>query len=98
MGHAWLTDVLLPTTKIQKLSGTNEAGRNNRLLGQTCDALAHYSLLVTGGSLVLVDIQGALSGALYLCLLILFIGITVRNSGDSHIAPGFVLMDLMTHT
>lgn len=57
---AWLVDTLQPTTSVQKFSGTNQAGANNKLPGQTCDALAHYSLDSTNGSLVLVDIQGTL--------------------------------------
>jgi len=31
-GHAWLADPHLPTTKVQKFFGTNEAGVNGRLL------------------------------------------------------------------
>ena len=50
---------------IQKFSGTNEAGSNSRLVGHTCDALAHFSLALTSGSLVLVDIQGEIYAVIY---------------------------------
>lgn len=57
-GYAWLVDTFLPNMKILKFSGTNEVGSNSRLVGKTCDALAHFSLVSSGGSMVLVDIQG----------------------------------------
>lgn len=47
---AWLVDALQPTTSVQKFSGTNQAGANNKLVGQTRDALARYSLDSTNGS------------------------------------------------
>ncbi len=57
-GMSWLVDERLNTTAVTKLSGTNQAGVNQTLLGCTADALAHYSLLESEGALVLTDIQG----------------------------------------
>jgi hypothetical protein len=57
-GRAWLVDPLLSNTKMHKFSGTVEAGANHDLVGQTCDAFAHFSLDDSGGHLVFVDIQG----------------------------------------
>ena len=102
-GHAWLVDPMLPSTNVKKFSGTNTADSNNRLVGETCDALAHYSLVASGGSLVLVDIQGT---HLHICECELlsqipssFTGITVRNQVNGIDAPDtLVLFDLMSHT
>lgn len=41
-----------------KFSETVVAGANNSFAGQTMDAFAHFSLEMTGGRLVLTDIQG----------------------------------------
>lgn len=46
---------------IRKFSGTEAPGDNKDLAGKTCDAFAHFSLEVSSGNLVLVDVQGMLS-------------------------------------
>jgi Alpha-kinase family len=57
--HAWLLDPLYDGGVFKKWSGTDGAGINTEdLAGMTCDALAHFSLVDSEGSLVLVDIQG----------------------------------------
>ncbi|KII90162.1 hypothetical protein PLICRDRAFT_53262 [Plicaturopsis crispa FD-325 SS-3] len=82
-GHAWLVDPMLPTTTISKFSGTNHAGANSKLLGYTCDALAHFSLMESDATLVLVDIQG------------IRVPKTVQGVSGT---DDLVLLDLMTHT
>jgi len=51
-------DPFLGEVDVKKFSGTDEAGSNTDLAGMTCDAFAHFSLYDSGGTLVLVDIQG----------------------------------------
>lgn len=43
---------------MRKFSGIMETGRNTDLTGCACDALAHFSSYDSGGTAVLVDIQG----------------------------------------
>ena len=59
-GLAWIVDPMLPSTETKKYSGTLHAGKHDDIYGQTCDALAHYSLETSDCTLVLVDIQGIL--------------------------------------
>jgi hypothetical protein len=44
----------------RKFSGTDKAGKHDERdhVGQTCDALAHFSLESSGGKQLLADIQG----------------------------------------
>ncbi|KAF5319749.1 hypothetical protein D9619_008626 [Psilocybe cf. subviscida] len=56
--QAWMVAPLLDSGTMRKFSGTMEAGRNTDLTGCTCDALAHFSSYDSGGTAVLVDIQG----------------------------------------
>lgn len=58
-GLAWIVAPLLDHTKMRKFSGTNRAGSNKDLPGQTCDALAHFSLYDSHNSMAFVDVQGA---------------------------------------
>ncbi|EAU89703.2 atypical/Alpha protein kinase [Coprinopsis cinerea okayama7 len=63
--HAWLADPLFEGAEVQKFSGTSQAGSNSEsLVGQTCDALAHFSFHDSEGSIVFVDIQGFDSASL----------------------------------
>lgn len=58
--RAWIVDSLLDNSNIIKFSGTEKAGDNrDTMAGRTCDALAHFSLHDSAGSMVLVDIQGS---------------------------------------
>lgn len=60
IGLAWLVAPLLEHTKIRKFSGTLQAGLNGDFMGETCDALAHYSLHDSNNELVFADMQGEL--------------------------------------
>lgn len=61
LGWDYLVDPYLGNLPVTKFSGTAQAGRNNdSKVGKTIDAFAHFSLTVTGGNLVLVDLQGSL--------------------------------------
>ncbi|KIY47707.1 hypothetical protein FISHEDRAFT_74375 [Fistulina hepatica ATCC 64428] len=56
---AWIVDEELPSRVVRKFSGTLVAGENHTdLIGETCDALAHFSMYDSDGYMVLVDIQG----------------------------------------
>jgi len=57
-GKTWLVDPLLDPEAVRKFSGTTQAGSNTGLVGQTCDAFAHFSLHDSDQHLVFVDIQG----------------------------------------
>jgi hypothetical protein len=63
-GLSWIVDPQLPTTAVEKFSGTLEAGIHSSLIGMTCDALAHFSAFDSDLELVLVDIQGIISTAI----------------------------------
>ena len=74
-GLAWIVDPMLPSTETKKYSGTLHAGKHDDIYGQTCDALAHYSLESSDCTLVLVDIQGRLQLSMvqYLGKLLIFV-------------------------
>ncbi|KAH7903001.1 kinase-like domain-containing protein, partial [Hygrophoropsis aurantiaca] len=82
-GLMWLVDPLLPSTNVVKYSGTVQAGANHDIFGQTCDALAHFSLDFSDGGLVPVDIQGIR---------------IARVIGGVRGMDELALMDVMTHT
>jgi hypothetical protein len=53
-----LLDTLLPSTKVEKFSGTLQAGHHTNLVGMTCDTYAHFCAYESNLGLVPVDIQG----------------------------------------
>ncbi|KAF8531077.1 kinase-like domain-containing protein, partial [Gautieria morchelliformis] len=54
---------------VTKFSGTTTAGTNSdSLMGKTIDALAHFSVVTSDESLVLVDLQGTHTLLYYTCL------------------------------
>jgi len=57
-GTSWIADRLLKVVKERKFSGTQKAGFNSDLMGKTCDAFAHFSMMDSANSFVLADIQG----------------------------------------
>ena len=57
-GKTWLVDKFISNGVFKKFSGTDQAGSNQDTHGATCDAIAHFSLAITNGCFVLVDIQG----------------------------------------
>lgn len=66
--RSWIVDPLLDNSDIIKFSGTEKAGDNrSSMAGRTCDALAHFSLHDSAGSLVLVDIQGNVVVVPFIC-------------------------------
>lgn len=67
-GQAWICDRLIPGS-VLKYSGTDDAGVHpiTDFAGWTCDALAHFTLESSGGSCVLVDLQGNLTAFLDIC-------------------------------
>ncbi|KAJ2913413.1 hypothetical protein MD484_g7001, partial [Candolleomyces efflorescens] len=83
-GMAWIVDPQLSTTKVEKFSGTVQAGNHKSLLGMTCDALAHFSAYDSDLDLVLVDIQGIVTPS-------------VRPDGGRG-PKVFNLFDLMIHS
>jgi hypothetical protein len=61
-GVAYLCDEFI-TGAMEKYSGTDTPGNHDQdnHPGQTCDALAHYSLAATQQTSVLCDLQGEFS-------------------------------------
>ncbi|KAF8532125.1 kinase-like domain-containing protein [Gautieria morchelliformis] len=82
-GWDYLADPYLGQPAVTKFSGTTTAGTNSdSLMGKTIDALAHFSVVTSDESLVLVDLQET----------------PVYVNGMRDIANKLTLFDTMTHT
>ncbi|CAG8574320.1 12545_t:CDS:2 [Acaulospora colombiana] len=96
-GRVWLSDEVIEG-EMQKFSGTNKAGNHNEkedFAGFTCDALAHWSLIVNEFERVFVDIQGeGLPEPLSLATN-KSTGVVVKNMNA---LPQLYLFDVMFHT
>ncbi|KAF9554089.1 kinase-like protein, partial [Agrocybe pediades] len=92
-GLAWIVDPMLDDKEMHKFSGSNQAGthREDDLMGTTCDALAHFSLADSEGSMVFVDIQGKL-------LINHPSGVNRHDAHDPRKPDVLVLFDVMCHT
>ncbi|KIJ36286.1 hypothetical protein M422DRAFT_261432 [Sphaerobolus stellatus SS14] len=89
-GWYFIVDPMLSTTTIKKFSGTDQAGQNDKRMGRTMDAFAHFCLAVSEETVLPVDIQGIeqpmlVAGYADLPQLILFDTMTHTKTGDSGI-------------
>jgi hypothetical protein len=99
---AYLVDPLYDGANVIKLSRTHLPGSHpaTGLLGSTCDVFAHFSVVETTKTMVLVDIQGMFAASCDESQLMHCIQkYCLLNSNNSmEVGQVFVLFDLMMHT